>query len=168
MRAWSIQRAACCSVIGSRSSSAAVESSLASSEANRCTASAAELARTAGGNTMLTAMPTAAPIRVSLIRSVAAASAPPTASTSMALIGTSSMCGPSRSSWPTRMEIAISAPRLHQVSPTIAEKPTASSTPAVTLAIRCTPLVTMSLSVTSTTSSAVSGARIGTVSGNST
>ena len=113
-------------------------------------------------------MPTAAPISVSLIRSVAAASAPPTASTSIALIGTSSMCGPSRSSCPSRIDTAISAPRLHQDSPTMLEKPTASSTPAVTLATRCTPLVTMSFSVISTTSSAVSGARIGTVSGNST
>ena len=47
------------------------------------------------------------------------------------------------------------------------EKTTASSTPAVTLATRCTPLVTMSLRLISTTSSAVSGARIGTVSENS-
>ena len=47
------------------------------------------------------------------------------------------------------------------------EKTTASSTPAVTLATRCTPLVTMSLRLISTTSRAVSGARIGTVSENS-
>ena len=99
------------------------------------------------------------------MRSVAAASAPPTASTSIALIGTSIRCGPSRSSWPTRIETATRTPRLHQVRPTRLENPTASSTPAVTLATRCTPLVTMSLSVTSTTSSAVSGARIGTVFG---
>jgi hypothetical protein len=35
----------------------------------------------------------------------------------MALIGTSTRFGPSRRSWPMTMEIAISSPRLHHVTP---------------------------------------------------
>ena len=113
---------------------------------------------------MLTATPTAAPMSVSMIRSLATVSSPPTARTSIALIGTSTRWGPSLSSWPTRMDTATRMPRLHQLIPTSEENPTASRTPETTLTTRCTPLVTMSKSVTSTTSNAVSAAITGTVS----
>jgi len=42
----------------------------------------------------------------------------PTPSTSIALIGTSSMCGPSRRIWPLMIAAATTVPRLHQFNPT--------------------------------------------------
>jgi hypothetical protein len=58
-------------------------------------------------------------------------------------------------------EAAIAAPRLHQVNPSVAASDTATSTPAITLAIRWTAERTVWYSVYCTTSSAVSGASSG-------
>jgi hypothetical protein len=58
-------------------------------------------------------------------------------------------------------EIATTAPRLHQVSPTTVAMPRATSTPATTLAMRCRPWATVSYMVSWTTSSAVSAAMTG-------
>ena len=116
--------------------SAAVWSNLAISSANFSTAFAAVSDRIAGGNSKFTATPTAAPIRVSTIRSDAGPSAPPTPSTSMALIGTSTRCGPNRRIWPIMIEAATRMPRLHQVISTNEENQTASMTPATTLTTR--------------------------------
>ena len=52
-------------------------------------------------------------------------------------------------------------PRLHQVNPTQADRPTASSTPATTLATLVTALRSVWYRLTWTTSSAVSGASTG-------
>jgi hypothetical protein len=63
----------------------------------------------------------------------------PTPSTSIALIGTSTRFGPRRSTWPTMMDAATRAPRLHQVRPTSDTNSTASATPATTLSTRSIP-----------------------------
>jgi hypothetical protein len=52
-------------------------------------------------------------------------------------------------------------PRLHQVKPTNADKPTASSTPATTAATHCTALRSVWYRLTWATSNAVSGASTG-------
>src|ERR687885_508380 len=80
---------------------------------------------------------------------------------SIALIGTSSRWSPSLSTMPSTMPTATTTPRLHQVSETVRARTTATRTPSTTLATRCRPDVRLSYSVTWTTSSAVSGARIG-------
>src|SRR3954453_10351006 len=114
-----------------------------------------------GAISRFTATPTAAPTRVSTTRPSAALSAPPTARTSIPLIGTSSRCGPSRSSRPATSETATTSPRLHQVSPVTPANSTASSTPATTLTMRSRPCASVSYIVSCTTSRAVSGASTG-------
>jgi hypothetical protein len=94
----------------------------------------------------LTSTPTAAPIKVSRARPTPVTSAPavqPTPSTSIALIGTSTRCGPSRRICPTMIEAATSAPRLHQVSPTNDTNSMASATPDTMLSTRCAPLTSV-------------------------
>ena len=66
-------------------------------------------------------------------------SAPPTASTSIALIGTSLTSSPSRSSRPSTSEPPTAMARLHQVSPTQDERTTATRTPTSTLTTRRIP-----------------------------
>lgn len=51
-------------------------------------------------------------------------------------MGTSTSWGPNRSSWPTTIDAATRAPRLHQFRPTIDENRTARATPATTLDTR--------------------------------
>ena len=106
-------------------------------------------------------MPTAAPSSVSSTRPRAYRWAPPTASTSMAVMGTSSSCGPKRSSRPATRLAATTRPRLHQVSPTKLAKTAATSTPATTLTTRSRPEASVSCMVSWTTSRAVSGASTG-------
>jgi hypothetical protein len=77
---------------------------------------------------------------VSTTRPVATLSAPPTASTSIALIGTSDTSAPSRSSRPRMRDPATAMPRLHQVSGTSVEMPTATRTPTRTLTTRRRPV----------------------------
>ena len=77
------------------------------------------------------------------------------------------LMSPRRNSWPMTMAVAISAPRLHQVRPTMVENAIATSTPRTTLTTRSMPLRTMPTSVTCATSSAVSGASTGRVLGDS-
>ena len=89
------------------------------------------------------------------------APAVPTPSTSIALIGTSTRCGPSLNSWPTTMDAATRPARLHQVNPTAATTSTARATPATTLATRWTPLSRVLVRVACTTRSAVRAAMIG-------
>ena len=81
---------------------------------------------------------------VSRTRLVATLSVPPTASTSIALIGTSETSAPSRSSRPRISDPATAMPRLHQVSGTRAEMPTATRTPTRTLTTRRIPVRTVS------------------------
>jgi hypothetical protein len=68
-----------------------------------------------GAISALTTTPTAAPTIASNTRAPASCPPPPTSSTSIALIGTSNRCGPSRSSRPTTRDAATTAPRLHHV-----------------------------------------------------
>jgi len=126
-------------------------------------ASSAGWTYSGGAIARLTATPTAAPISVSYTRPSATFSLPPTASTIIALIGTSSRFAPRRSILPTTSEPATTSPRLHQVKPTTSAIPTATNTPASTLSTRPKPEATVSYSVSCTTRSAVSGASTGAV-----
>ena len=131
------------------------------------TAAPASRLRSGGGSRTLVSTPTPAPTSVSATRDAAAACAPLTPSTSIALIGTSSRCSPRRSSWPMTRAAAITAPRLHHVRPTTSESRTATRTPATTLSTRFSPVVRVENNVACTTSSAVSGPVSGWVCGNS-
>jgi hypothetical protein len=115
-----------------------------------------------GRSRKLTTTPVTAPIRVSATRSMATVPAwPATASTSMALIGTSRVWSPRRSSRPMTSAARMVTPRLHQVRPTTLEISAATSTPATTLPTRSTLLLTVSKMVSWATSRAVSGASSG-------
>lgn len=59
----------------------------------------------------------------------------------MALIATSGTNSLTRTRRPTASEARMSSPRLHQVSPTRALKPMATSTPATTAFTRRMPVV---------------------------
>jgi hypothetical protein len=98
---------------------------------------------------------------VSKIRPVAAVFAAVTDRMSIALMGTSRMASPRRSAWPMNSATTMVIPRLHQVKPTNADKPTASSTPATAAATRCTALRSFWYRLTWATRSAVSGASTG-------
>ena len=96
-----------------------------------------------------------------MIRPEAAARTPVTERISIALIGTSSTASPRCSAYPIVSAIPTVSPRLHQVKPTRADSPTASSTPASTAPTRRTALNSVWYRVTWATSSAVSGASTG-------
>ena len=75
-----------------------------------------------------------------MTRLLAAVLLPAAGRMSMALIGTSRMSSPSRRMSPAASATAIRMPRLHQVKPTMTERPTATRTPATTLSTRCAAL----------------------------
>ena len=77
--------------------------------------------------------PAAVPMKVSTTRSVAA-DLVPTDMMSIALMGTSRTSSRRCSAYPTVSPSVIAIPRLHQVNPTHADSPSASRTPATTLA----------------------------------
>ena len=83
----------------------------------------------------------------------------------MALIGTSIRFAPSLSTWPTRIDTAITIARLHHVSSTKVANVAATATPATTLRTRSTPLASRLTGVSCTTSRAVRGASSGSVCG---
>ena len=87
-----------------------------------------------------------------------AAACESTAKISIALIGTSRVSAPSRSTRPSASVPAMSRPSTHQLNGTYAETATAASTPAVTPTTRWMALRMVWNSVACTTSSAVSGA----------
>jgi hypothetical protein len=62
---------------------------------------------------------------------------------SIALMGTSRTSSRRCSAYPTASPSAIAMPRLHLVNPTDADSPSASRTPATTLATRRTALRTV-------------------------
>ena len=97
-------------------------------------ASSAGCVRT-GESSRPAASPAAAPASVSITRPVAAALVSKDR-ISIALIGTSRMWSPSLSLEPMASAAATVRPRLHHVNPTAAESPSATSTPATTLATR--------------------------------
>ncbi len=126
-----------------------------------CTASPAGRTYSGGAMTTLTAMPTRAPTSASPTRANPNAPPPPTSSNSIAVIGASNRCGPSRNSRPTAIDAITTAPRLHQVRPTTLPTRTATSTPANTPPTRPSPCMRVWYSVSCTTNSAISGATIG-------
>ncbi len=133
----------------------------ATPRATSCTASLAGRTYSGGATTAPARTPTTAPITVSATRPSAAVPDPPTARTSIALIGTSAISSPSRSSRPITSETAMTIPRLHQVSGTTVDRTAATRTPSTTLTTRSIPRRTVSYSVSWTTRSAVSGASTG-------
>ncbi len=116
---------------------------------------------TGGTKITLNSSPTTAPIRVSATRSQAVSATWATPSTSMALMATSGTNSLTRTRWPTVSAQRMSRPRLHQLSPTMALKPAATTTPTTTEVTRRMPLVMVAKRVTWTTSRAVSGASSG-------
>ena len=86
---------------------------------------------------------------------------PETASTSIALIGTSTACSLSCRAYAMTSAAKTVRPRLHHVSPTTLDTRIATSTPATTLPMRCQPERMLWYGVTCTTSSAVSAATTG-------
>jgi hypothetical protein len=80
---------------------------------------------------------------------------------SIALMGTSSTVSPRCIAYPTASAIAIVSPRLHQLKPSQADKPSASRTPVTTAITRVIALRIVWYNVTCATSSAVSGASTG-------
>lgn len=98
---------------------------------------------TGGTNRKLNSRPTAAPISVSSTRSQAVSVTLVTPSTSIALIATSGTNSPAFTSGPMMSETRMISPRLHQVRPTSALKPIASSTPATTELTRRIPVVSV-------------------------
>ena len=123
-------------------------------------ASSAGCSRT-GANSRPPIRPAPAPMSVSTTRSLAAVLLPTADRISMALIGTSRMSSPSRRMSPTASATAIRMPRLHQVKPTMTDRPTASRTPASTLSTRWPALRRVWDRLTWMTRSAVSGASTG-------
>ncbi len=113
-----------------------------------------------GVKTRPPSMPAAVPASVSTMRPVAAA-LPPSDRMSMALIGTSRMWSPRRSTYPTARLAGTRIARLHQVNPATADSATATTTPATTLTTGWTALRSVWYMVTCTTSNAVSGASTG-------
>ena len=77
--------------------------------------------------------PAAVPMKVSTIRPLAA-DLVPTDMMSIALMGTSRTSSCRCIAYPTVSPSAMAIPRLHQVNPTHADSPSASRTPATTLA----------------------------------
>ena len=77
---------------------------------------------------------------------------------SIALIGVSSDCSPSRSTFASTNDAAMTAPRLHHDSPIVLASPTATSTPVSTAPTRTRPICRVPTVDACTTSNAVSGA----------
>ena len=75
----------------------------------------------------------------------------------MALIGVSRACSPRRSALASSSEVAIAAPRLHQVSPIQVDRRVATRTPASTAPTRTAPILIVENAEACTTSSAVRG-----------
>src|SRR3954451_2252930 len=73
----------------------------------------------------------------------------------MAVIGVSRAWSPRRSTFPSRSEAAIAAPRLHQVSPTQVDRRVATRTPDSTAPTRTAPILSVEYVDAWTTSSAV-------------
>ena len=94
----------------------------------------------AGGSSRLKATPTKAPINVVNTRVSAATSWLVTPRMSMALIGASSACSPSRRTLPRNSDAPIAAPRLHQVNPSQVERAVATRTPESTAPTRTAPV----------------------------
>jgi hypothetical protein len=75
----------------------------------------------------------------------------------MAVMGVSSAWSPSRSTLPMTSEVAMAAPRLHQVSPAQADSSEATSTPDRTAPTRTALILTVEYAEACMTSSAVKG-----------
>ena len=110
------------------------------------------------GTSRLKATPTTVPTRVFTTRSSAASSGEETAKISMALIGVSSDCSPSRNALASTKDAAITAPRLHQDNPIQLATATATKTPVNTAPTLTIPLCRVPTVEACTTSNAVSGA----------
>lgn len=113
--------------------------------ATRRTAVVAVATGIAGGHTRGRTSPTAAPMRVVRIRVSAAVFCSEAPRMSMALIGVSSACAPSRSALASRREAKITSARDHHESPTQIETTMAtlipvSTAPTRTSAIRAEPV----------------------------
>ncbi len=76
---------------------------------------------------------------------------------SMALIGVSRACSPRRRALASSREVAIAAPRLHQVSPNPVDRTVATRTPDSTAPTRTAPILIVENAEACTTSSAVRG-----------
>ena len=129
------------------------------------TASRARVFGIATGTSRLNAIPTTVPIRVLTTRTSAASSGEETARISIALMGASRDCSPSRSTLANTSDAAMTIARLHHVSPIELATPTATRTPVRTAPTRTRPIWRVPTVEACTTSNAVSGAVRSTMPG---